>query len=127
MPLHEDAGLDARVILVANHDERRHLQLSKLVLKIEKRRTFALDSSKRQRGADGGVLVELVRELLPSVRVLAQELYSGRAPCVVGHCRHALLLHALSDAVYVLSEALGVGRAGARPGDYQGPRHVRVL
>jgi len=64
MSFHEDVGLNARFILIADQQERGYLKLSELGFKFKDGGTLQLQSLKGQCGSDCRVICELVPKFL---------------------------------------------------------------
>src|SRR4051812_43683232 len=95
--LHEKVGLQARLFLVADHDERRDGHLLHRLGEVIDRSPSRLHAEQGVRRADSGMLVELRQVLGEAARVLVLQLHALGADTVGGHeLRHAVLLNALS-------------------------------
>ena len=90
LPLHEDRGLEARLVLVARHDQRGHVEPLEPRLELVDRGPLHLHAAHGQRVARGSRR-ELVVELQPAPRVLVDELHPRRPARVHARdLRHAL-------------------------------------
>src|SRR5579862_524086 len=128
-PLHQEAGFEAGVVLVAGRDERRHRELFHLVGQIPQRGAARLDAAHRVGGAAGRMLGELGEELGIAARVLVEVLHAGRPGAVgLGDFGHAVALDFRRGAAGFIAELLAlVGlRAVAAAGDDQGGGAVGI-
>src|SRR5207247_1658311 len=117
LALHEDGGLEARIVLVARHDERGYLALLHAFAQLEHGRPRHLDASKRQRVTLGRAAGQVLVELLEADGVLVLELHPRRALGVeVGRLLHALGLELLRRHLGVLAELFTVGHHAAVAG-----------
>ncbi len=88
--LEEQVRLQARRVLVAGDEERRHLQSAQPVLEMPQRRTRRENSAQRHRHAGHRMLGELLRKATPTRLVLrAQALRVAAFGQLTGKRRHA--------------------------------------
>src|SRR3989304_3505532 len=91
--LHEQGRFQARLVLVAHHDQGGHLQGLQPGLKLEYSASLELNAARGKGGAEARVVKELVAEVLPAARVLALERYAvGALRVCLEDRRHPLRL-----------------------------------
>src|SRR5438309_9782429 len=78
-PLHQNAGFEAGMILVAGHDQGRDIEAAHTVGQIPQRRPLRLNAAHRQCRAFGRMSGEVCSKFTPPARVLGLELHSARA------------------------------------------------
>jgi hypothetical protein len=129
LPLHEERGLETRLVLVAGDEERWHVEAHELRLEIEDRGARHLHAAQRQGIPRRRSLRELGVKLLPTERILVDELPARGPPRLeVGDGGHAVRLEALRDKRRSSPRKATVGpdAAVAAAGDGQRERPVRV-
>src|SRR4051812_19455614 len=126
--LHEERGLEARVVLVARDDERRDFDLLHVVDQLVERRPAHLHAAHGERLALRRVLGELAGELGPAARVLVLELHARRAEGVLGRGFAPVAEEGSGRRFALGPELVFLLRLGAvaAAGDYQRARTVRV-
>ena len=128
LPLHEDPGLQARLVLVARDDQRRHLEPREPILEVEDRRAEHLHPPHRQGVPLGRLGGEPVAELLPPSGILPEKL-NARRPARVGlrDLLHPLRFQPPSQVRRVLLELVPVGAAPiAAPRHRERQRAIRI-
>ena len=125
--LHEEARLQARLVLVAHHNEGGDLEPSQLRFKFKDGFPLHLHPAHREGRALRRVLAQVGQELRPAARVLLGEAAAGRERGeMVGGRARALLEEEPGRALRVLEEGLAPHRAAAARADDEARRHGRM-
>ena len=122
---HEEAGLEAGLVLVAHHHERRDRQPPELGLQLEDRLPPEDDAPDQVRGGRGRVLAEVPQELVPSARVLrAEDLARGDGAEARHEDPYPAPLNLGGEPAVLDKEPLAVHGAAAAAGDDEARGHL---
>src|SRR5262249_10562545 len=127
LAFHEQRRLEARLVLVARHEQRGHGKPSQLRFELEDRRGPTQHAEHRHGLAPGPMILPLLAKNRPAWRVLAPERQTGWPAGVdLGKARDPLRAQQLNRTLDIAQKALAIDGARASADDHDPITALRV-